>query len=43
MKKPRTIFRTILLSWIRYMIWRENPKNIDKVVLIDASKPKINI
>lgn len=39
MKPKRNLIRTAWLMWVRYMRWRDNPKNAEIVALMQASYP----
>ena len=33
--RKRTLIKTILLSMVRYERWKMNPKNVEKVILME--------
>lgn len=42
MKRKRSLFKTFILFIVRYIRWKENPKNIEAYYLMRLHRPKVD-
>jgi hypothetical protein len=42
MKRKRTLIKTFFLLLVRYERWKMNPKNMEKVILMELYNPKMS-